>query len=514
MTDPGRLIAGRYRLGERIGNGAMGVVWQALDERLHRTVAVKQLLLAPGLSATQAEEARNRAMREGRIAARLQHGNAISVYDVTEDGGQPWLIMEYLPSRSLADVFDTDGPMPPEQAARIGAQVADALAAAHAAGIVHRDIKPANVLIAGDGTVKITDFGISRAVGDVTVTATGMLAGTPAYLAPEMARGGQPAPASDVFSLGATLYAAVEGHPPFGTNENQLALLHTVAAGQLQPPRRAGALTPVLAELLQIDPARRPTMVQARDALHAVAAGQAVGMPTPPQAPPHKPTLVAPVPPAGTAPPQVSPTAATANPEGWPRRRRVLVGAGAIVAAATVGILVANALMGSGDAGAMSAPTPTSTPSQQSAPAAVTTTEAAPTTTPPTVTPARAEQAISTYYGLLPAHRAVAWRMLTAAQQQQSGGWAQYRDFWESIEKVSVVQMSPQGAGAVLVTLRFTTASEKRTQDRYAIAVVDDDGQLKIAAARLVDSTPVDNDDHHGDDDTKHHRHHRHHDDN
>src|SRR6201991_1381531 len=143
----------------------MGIVWQAHDERLHRTVAVKQMLLQPGLTDAQAEESRRRCMREGRIAARLAHPNAITVYDVAEQDGDPWLVMEYLPSKSLATVLSERGTLSPQEAARIGTQIASALVAAHAAGIVHRDIKPANVLLADDGTVKITDFGISRATG-------------------------------------------------------------------------------------------------------------------------------------------------------------------------------------------------------------------------------------------------------------------------------------------------------------------------------------------------------------
>ncbi|CRK59923.1 putative serine/threonine protein kinase [Alloactinosynnema sp. L-07] len=274
MTDEPTLVAGRYRLGARIGSGAMGVVWQAHDERLHRTVAVKQLLSQPGLSADQAEEARQRAMREGRIAARLAHPNAITVYDVAEHDGEPWLIMEYLPSKSLATVLNEHEFLAPAEAARIGAQIAAALVAAHAAGIVHRDVKPANVLLGEDGTVKITDFGISRATGDVTVTATGMLAGTPAYLAPEVAKGEQPTSAADVFSLGSTLYTAVEGHSPFGLSENTLALLYAVAAGKVQPPRQAGPLTALLMQLLRADPTERPTMTAAREALAAVAAGK------------------------------------------------------------------------------------------------------------------------------------------------------------------------------------------------------------------------------------------------
>jgi serine/threonine protein kinase len=307
VSDEGRLVAGRYRVQRRIGSGAMGVVWECVDEVLHRTVAVKQLLVSPGLDPREAEEARQRAMREGRIAARLQHQHAISVYDVAEDEGQPVLVMEYLPSTSLAAMMSEHGPLPPREVARIGAQVAAALGAAHAAGVVHRDIKPGNILLGDNGTVKITDFGISRAQGDVQVTKTGMLAGTPAYLSPDVAMGYEPIPASDVFSLGATLYAAIEGHPPFGLNENTLALLHAVAAGRVEPPQRSGPMTRPLLAMLQSRVEDRPTMAQVRDMLEAVADGRPVtsvpAMPTPipPAFPPDAPT---------SGSPDVGPTAA------------------------------------------------------------------------------------------------------------------------------------------------------------------------------------------------------------
>ncbi|MBF6463579.1 serine/threonine protein kinase [Nocardia beijingensis] len=269
-----RLIAGRYRLTDPIGTGAMGVVWRATDERLQRTVAVKQVLLGPGLTGSAALEAKRRAMREGRIAARLHHPNAITVFDVAEEDGQPWLVMEYLDAPSLAAKLSGARTLPPLEVARIGAQAASALAAAHDAGIMHRDVKPANLLVADDGTVKITDFGISRAVGDVTVTATGFLAGTPAYLSPEVARGEDPEPASDVFALGSTLYAAVQGTPPFGEGDNPLALLHSVARGQIPPPEAAASLGPVLMYLLAPAVADRPTMREAKTLLEAVAAGR------------------------------------------------------------------------------------------------------------------------------------------------------------------------------------------------------------------------------------------------
>ncbi|HEY0638592.1 MAG TPA: serine/threonine-protein kinase, partial [Pseudonocardiaceae bacterium] len=271
MTGPQALVGGRYRLVERIGAGGMGVVWRAVDELLGRTVAVKELVLAPGQDEAATEDARQRVLREGRLAARLHHPNAIAVFDVALHGGSPWLVMEYLPSRTLAAELATHGPLAPQRAAAIGHQLADALTAAHAAGIVHRDVKPGNVLLADEPEqlAKLTDFGISRAADDVTITRTGVLTGTPAYLAPEVARGGPPEAPSDVFSLGATLYAAVEGQPPFGTGDNALALLHAVAAGRVRPPQRAGALTETLLTLLRDDPAQRPSMAQARDALAA-----------------------------------------------------------------------------------------------------------------------------------------------------------------------------------------------------------------------------------------------------
>ncbi|GAA4860678.1 serine/threonine-protein kinase [Saccharopolyspora cebuensis] len=305
MSDEGRLVAGRYRVQRRIGSGAMGVVWECVDERLHRTVAVKQLLLQPGLDPGEAEEARQRAMREGRIAARLQHPNAISVYDVAEDEGQPVLVMEYLPSTSLGAMMSEHGPLPPREVARIGAQVASALGAAHSAGVVHRDIKPGNILLGDNGMVKITDFGISRAQGDVQVTKTGMLAGTPAYLSPDVAMGQEPTPASDVFSLGATLYAAIEGHPPFGLNENTLALLHAVAAGRIEPPQQAGAMTDPLMAMMAARVEDRPDMAQVREMLQQVSDGAAVTS---------IPTMAAPIPPAlapESSRPDLAPTSVT-----------------------------------------------------------------------------------------------------------------------------------------------------------------------------------------------------------
>ncbi|USX56874.1 serine/threonine protein kinase [Lentzea sp. HUAS12] len=238
----------------------MGVVWRARDEVLAREVAVKELVTGD----------HQRAMREARNAARLHHQHAIAVFDVVgTDDEQPWIVMEYLASHSLSALIAERGPLKPAQAASIGAKVASALAAAHAAGLVHRDIKPGNVLIGHDGTVKITDFGISKASGDGTMTDTGMISGTPAYLAPEVARGEHPDEASDVFSLGATIYTAIEGESVFGPSDNSFGLIYRAASGQLRDPKNAGELTPLLKRLLSQDPKDRPTAQEAADLLAA-----------------------------------------------------------------------------------------------------------------------------------------------------------------------------------------------------------------------------------------------------
>ncbi|MGH3880395.1 MAG: serine/threonine-protein kinase, partial [Actinophytocola sp.] len=287
-----QIVAGRYRLAERLGGGGMGVVWRAHDERLRRTVAVKQVILPPSLDEARLEEIRRRTMREGRIAAKLHHPQLITVYDVVEDDGRPYLIMEYLPSTSLAKRLSEHGTLQPEETARIGAQAAAALASAHAGGVVHRDVKPGNILVGDNGTVKITDFGVSRVVEDVTGTVTGTFVGTPAYLAPEVAQGKDNTFAADVYSLGATIYTTVEGASPAGASDNPMLLLHRIASGAVNPPRRAGPLTGILLRMLATDPKARPTMEEARAALEEIVAGHttvAAPVPTPATGPPSGP---------------------------------------------------------------------------------------------------------------------------------------------------------------------------------------------------------------------------------
>jgi serine/threonine protein kinase len=277
MIGPDYLVSGRYRLRSKLGGGGMGAVWLAHDRLLDREVAIKQVATTAGMSERRANELREAVLREGRVAAKLSHKHAIAVYDVTLEAGEPWLVMEYLPSRSLAKALASMETLPPIEIAQIGAQVADALAHAHSAGIVHRDLKPGNILIADRGpdagVAKVSDFGIAGAAGDPTHSEDGMITGTPAYLPPEVARGAQPSPASDVFSLGATLYTAVEGRPPFGIDADAEALVYRAARGAIIPPTRGGIMTDALLHMLEPSPARRPTMAQARDELAAAAVG-------------------------------------------------------------------------------------------------------------------------------------------------------------------------------------------------------------------------------------------------
>ncbi|MFE9325632.1 serine/threonine-protein kinase [Nocardia sp. NPDC052278] len=281
IVGPDYLVAGRYRLQSKLGGGGMGAVWLAHDRLLNRDVAIKQVLSTAGLPEAQANEIRNQIMHEGRVAAKLSHEHAIAVYDVVLEAGEPWLVMEHLPSRSVARALALVNALPPIEVAQIGAQVADALAAAHAAGIVHRDIKPGNILVADRGPVvgmaKLSDFGISRGATDNSDEPDGVITGTPAYLPPEVARGAQPTTASDVFSLGATLYTAIEGQPPFGMDDDTDAVVYRAAMAQIIPPSRSGMLTNALLHMMEPAPQRRPTMAEARDEILTAAFGPGTG---------------------------------------------------------------------------------------------------------------------------------------------------------------------------------------------------------------------------------------------
>ncbi|HZB32363.1 MAG TPA: serine/threonine-protein kinase, partial [Streptosporangiaceae bacterium] len=282
--EPGQLVAGRYHLVEIIGRGGMGAVWRARDETLGRDVAVKELILSPVVAAAERAAFCARTIREARSAARLRHPGIVTIHDVIQQDGLPWIIMEYVTGRSLAEVIASAGRLSPDQVARIGLRILAALRAAHSAGIVHRDVKPANVLLdAGSGgggpgddeRVVLTDFGIAALEGDAAITQSGLILGTPAFMAPEQARGLRATERSDLWSLGATLYAAVEGGPPY-QGPSSGAVFMALATEEPRPPVHAGPLTPVLGGLLRKDPAHRLSAEQTAALLRQVAAGTAV----------------------------------------------------------------------------------------------------------------------------------------------------------------------------------------------------------------------------------------------
>ncbi|MEU4668922.1 serine/threonine-protein kinase [Amycolatopsis sp. NPDC023774] len=263
MSSEGTIVGGRYRLDQPIGRGRAGIVWQAFDTRLFRTVAMKRMYLPVGLPPDRAEQARATVMQEGKDAARVDHASAITVYDVLPDGPDVWLVMEYIPSRGMASFLAEHGRLTPEQAASLGIMLGDAMAAIHAAGIVHRTLEPGTVLLADDGGVKLTDIGITGGGAH------------PAYRAPEVTRGAPASPAADVFSLGATLYTAVEGVPPFGED----------GEGSERPPQNAGVLAGALRKMLRMDPTARPTMADTVAALSAITEGREQTAFIPPTAP-------------------------------------------------------------------------------------------------------------------------------------------------------------------------------------------------------------------------------------
>ncbi|MFC8274763.1 serine/threonine-protein kinase [Streptomyces sp. NPDC057271] len=266
------VIAGRYRLLDMLGQGGMGTVWRARDEVLGRDVAVKEVRAPAGLTGDDERRLYARLEREAWAAARISHRNVVTVYDVATEDGRPWIVMELIPGLTLSDVLDAEGPMPARRAALIGAEVLAALTAAHEAGVLHRDVKPGNVLLGNDGRVVLTDFGIAAVQGTSPLTMTGELIGSPEFLAPERALGRTPGPASDLWSLGVLLYAAVEGHSPF-RQDTPLSTLRAVVDEELPPPRRAGELAPVIEGLLRKDPRERLQAFAAERQLRIVGAG-------------------------------------------------------------------------------------------------------------------------------------------------------------------------------------------------------------------------------------------------
>ena len=463
-------IGGRYETVRPIGKGGMGTVWLARDTVLGRSVAAKRIGAFPGESAGETQ----RAMREARAAAALNHPNVVAVYDVVEHDDRPWLVMEYVAGPTLATAIRQRGPMAARGAADLGAQLAGALSAAHRAGIVHRDIKPANVLIGG-GLPKLGDFGIARSGAEDHLTQTGMVTGTPNYMAPEVAIGRVHGEAADVWALGATIYFAVEGQDAYPTRGNALATLQTIASEPPRRPERAGPLEPVLADMLARDPEHRPTMEQALRRLEGIAAG---GTDT---------GSTAAMPADGGA---AVPAAAAGSTERRQGRSRplllwLLLGllAGALVAAA-IALSVRGGDGASGTTADEAASSSTSDRAQESpaseetTPEETTSSEASPAE--PEFTAEEATAFIEDYFETATEDPDASWEMLAPARQSDRSG---YEDFWEGIDSAETRSISANpGAGTVEVELTLEPEDGDEVTRTYTYVLTRIDGALTIDA--------------------------------
>ncbi|MDT0346151.1 protein kinase domain-containing protein [Streptomyces litchfieldiae] len=360
-----RLLNGRYRLGSVVGRGGMGTVWHATDEVLGRAVAVKELRLPPDVDDAERRRMITRTLREAKAIATIRSRGVVTIYDVVDEGSRPWIVMELIEGRSLADIIRHDGPMTPRRAARTGLAVLDVLRAAHGAGILHRDVKPSNVLIADeDGRVVLTDFGIAKVEGDPSITSTGMLVGAPSYISPERARGEAPGAPADMWSLGALLYCCVEGRPPYDEG-GAIATLAAVMHDPVPPPRRAGPLTEVINQLLIKSPAGRLDEPGARRLLTAALEEPEAAAPTPgsedrtlvvgldgaggtavPEAPPTpvRPLSALPGTPDHPTPPPSPPPSPVPAGGGAARRRTLIIAGVVVVLLALLGAALASTL--------------------------------------------------------------------------------------------------------------------------------------------------------------------------
>ncbi|WGL51090.1 serine/threonine-protein kinase [Nocardioides sp. BP30] len=495
------MIAGRYALGRELGRGGMGAVWLGTDEVLGRPVALKRL--APAHSPSRA-----RAEREARLAARLSHPHVVAVYDLVTEAEDQWLVMEYVEGSTLAAHVTAEGPLSPDAAAPLLRQIADALAAAHAAGIVHRDVKPSNILLDAVGEAKLTDFGIARSDDlDATLTQTGFLTGSPAYLAPEVAAGAPAGPASDVWSLGATAFHALTGRPPYEVGENVMGTLYRIV--HEQPPRTeaAGWLAPLVEGTMTQDPARRWSLAQVQEflagrrvpaaATRTLPTLAAVAPTTPPPGPPPgaaPPGSPAPVPPTPAAPA----AAATARLAGAPTRARVAhararavpgrrhpgaprrpsrlwasIAGGAVAIALLVALVAVHPWSRSG---------PTASPRTGPSPSSDPSTSASVAPAGPTADGVRAF--VSTYLATASSDPAKGFAMLTPAYQRASGGLKGYERFWGNVRKVQSVGEVVPSLDPLGVSYRYTyvlRGAGKRTEDVH-LRLAYTDGQYLISA--------------------------------
>jgi serine/threonine protein kinase len=509
---PPDLIGGRYRVRSAIGQGGMGTVWLCRDETLQRDVAVKQVGRLPGESMTDSA----RALREARSSAALSHRNVVTVFDVIEESDAIWLVMEYVPSRSLSDLIREDGPLEPVVVASIGAQIADGLAAAHAVGTMHRDVKPGNILIREDGVAKISDFGIARNATDPALTQSGFLTGTPSYFSPELATGHPPSPAADVWALGATLYAAVEGRPPYPPRENPVAVLHDIATSHPPRPARAGFLEQPLRRMLDRDPKSRWSMADAAHSLNRLSrlhsaqrtrentvALAATSLPVGAAVDPKSPADEAMTTEDRASGPQRA-VRPVPPPDDEPRRGR---GFGyALLAAAALlvligGIAFAASLRDDNNEPSTAGNSPSSSANEEASEPRASASQDSPSPSPsptpsPTPSPSPSDEPSSepsgepssepssepvsagdraaflrSYFASAPGGSEAAWGMLTPDYQAQVGRRS-YFGFWRTIRSVDVSGVTPAGDDSVTATLTYQTNGGGTSVERHRLDLV------------------------------------------
>ena len=460
------MIAGRYSLDREIGRGGMGAVWVGRDELLGREVALKKIGMSPGADRPDLA----RAEREAKLAARVNHPHVVAVYDLVDEADEQWLVMELVEGLNLSALVRRDGPMPPNRAAALLGQAAEALAEAHAAGIIHRDVKPSNILVTETGQVKLTDFGIARAEADASLTQTGLVTGSPAYLAPEVASGHTATDAADVWSLGATLYHALEGQPPYQVADNVMGTMFRIVNEDPPRPDHPGWLAPLMVATMAKNPADRWTM---RDVQRFLQNG-----------PPHQggePTRVAAAPiPAveqtavlTSSPPAPQPTAAPrpTRPAYTQRRRRgPLAAVLGVVALVVVAVIVTALVVGGQDETPPSGADDNTSQSPDDTPS-----ESEPTESPSDDASERAlamTDFAQTYLQTVVEDPSAAWEMLTPDFQKASGGFGKYKKFWDSVDGANVTDI---GADPQSGTVQYSVSYSREEGDGF-----DDDVELRL----------------------------------
>ncbi len=443
------MIAGRYRLERQIGRGGSGTVHLALDEVLGRQVAIKRIGLVPGSGDAELE----RAEREARLAAALNHPHVVSVFDLVNEDDVRWLVMEYVDGVTLSERVQASGPLDATDAATLLAQVADALVEAHGHGIVHRDVKPSNIMIAG-GAAKLNDFGIARSDDDASLTQTGLVTGSPAYLAPEVASGSSATAASDVWSLGATAYHAVTGRPPYDVGDNLIGALYKIV--HEDPPRlpQDHALAGLLSVMMHRDPEQRWPMQRVRDELLRVSRGQRSTVAVAP---------VSPAPPEQTGVLPLAPTPTAAKPTRDRLRWAWLAGAAALALAAVVTayVLAGRDTPEAGtDNGADASPESSQTSEPQ-----------------PSASPASAEDTkeqmdafIASYLATVTTDPRAAFEQLTPGFQEASDGYEGYIGFWSTVRSAELLEVASNPSDVtVAYTVRYVMQDGRESTDQIRL---------------------------------------------